>query len=122
MAELIDTHILIDYLRGHEDARTYLEENPNSAQISAITVAELYAGARTTEKQERLARFISAFTVRPVTSEIARLGGIRRGSYRESHGTDLADGLIGATAECDDSELVTRNERHFPWVHTYRPY
>jgi predicted nucleic acid-binding protein len=114
MAELIDTNVLIDYLRGHEGARTYLEEDTNSPQISAITVAELYAGARTAEKQERLARFISAFTVRPVTSEIARLGGIRRGSYSESHGTDLADGLIGATAESEDLELVTRNERHCP--------
>ena len=122
MAELIDTNVLIDYLRGHEDARTYLEEETDSLQISALTVAELYAGARTEEKQEQLARFLSAFTVRPVTSEIARLGGIRRGSYRESHGTDLADGVIGATAEYEDLELVTRNERHFPWLQTYRPY
>lgn len=38
---LIDTDVLIDYLRGQPDAVAYIESLINPILISAITVAEL---------------------------------------------------------------------------------
>jgi hypothetical protein len=50
---LIDTDVLIDYLRGREEAISYLEGLTESLLISAMTVAELHAGVR--EGAERIA-------------------------------------------------------------------
>ena len=50
---LIDTDVLIDYLRGQVQAVDYLESLTAEALISAVTVAELYAGIR--EGKERKA-------------------------------------------------------------------
>jgi predicted nucleic acid-binding protein len=41
---LIDTDVLIDYLRDETAAVSYLESLPPPLLISAISVAELYAG------------------------------------------------------------------------------
>ena len=53
MPLLIDTDVLIDYLRDQADAVSYLEAITEQVFISAITVAELYAGVR--EGEERTA-------------------------------------------------------------------
>ena len=50
---LIDTDVLIDYLRGRAEAVSYLESLTESLLISASTVAELHAGMR--EGAERIA-------------------------------------------------------------------
>jgi hypothetical protein len=41
---LIDTGVLIDYLRGRTEAVNYLEGLTDPLSVSAVTVAELYAG------------------------------------------------------------------------------
>ena len=41
---LIDSDVLIDYLRGRAEAVAYLEGLTENLLISAMTLAELYAG------------------------------------------------------------------------------
>ncbi len=41
--QLLDTDVLIDYLRGNESAVGCLEEMQGRLLISAVSVAELYA-------------------------------------------------------------------------------
>jgi hypothetical protein len=48
---LIDTDVLIDYLRDYPDAVSYVEAQQERLFISVVTVAELYAGVR--EGEER---------------------------------------------------------------------
>jgi hypothetical protein len=48
---LLDTDVLIDYLRSRAEAVEYLENLPQLPIVSAITVAELSAGVR--EGRER---------------------------------------------------------------------
>lgn len=43
---VIDTDVLIDYLRGQEQAAGFLEGCEQALAISVITIAELYAGVR----------------------------------------------------------------------------
>jgi predicted nucleic acid-binding protein len=116
MAErlLIDTDVRIDYLRGRAEAISYLESLTEPLLISAITVAELYAGVR--EGEERIAseQFISIFDVIPVDDSIAANGGLIRGDYGKSHGVGLADAIIASTAEFRKAALVTLNKKHFP--------
>ena len=42
---LIDTDVLIDYLRDYPEAIRYVEACQERLLISVVTVAELYAGA-----------------------------------------------------------------------------
>ena len=78
MPLLIDTDVLIDYLRGRPEAVTYLESLTDPALISAVTVAELYAGVRDGAERNALDSFIKAFEIVSVGEEIAVKGGLYR--------------------------------------------
>lgn len=120
---LIDTDVLVDYLRGHSQAVRYLQAQKGPLALSAITVAELYAGVRDGEEREVLDVFVGIFQVLPVTDAIARQGGLWRRDYGKSHGVGLADAVIAATAAEAGAVLVTLNRRHFPMSRDIRvPY
>ena len=83
---LIDSDVIIEYLRGSEQAIRYLESLEGGLCVSAITVAELYSGVRDDDEEDALERFLSAFDVIPVDETLARLGGLCRRSYRPGYG------------------------------------
>ncbi len=119
---LIDTDVLVDYLRGREEAAVWLENLSEPVYISAMSVAELCSGARPGREHQKLQQFIGAFEVVPVSAEVAQRGGLFRRDYGPSHGTGLGDALIAATAEVVGAQLVSLNERHFPMVKVEVPY
>ena len=119
---LIDTDVLVDYLRGRTEAAAYLEARTEPLLISAITVAELFAGVREGEEIRLLEQFLSAFGIVALSPEIAREGGLYRRDYGPSHGVRLADALIAATAALRPARLVTLNARHFPMLSAEAPY
>jgi len=110
---LVDTDILIDYLRGQAAAVAFLEANIDSVSISAVTVAELFQGVREGRERTELATMLSAMVVLPLTQEIAEQAGLFRRDYRASLGCGLADCMIAATAAKHRLELATLNARHF---------
>ncbi len=118
MAEqfLMDTDVLIDYLRGRVEAVDYLEHLEAPFMVSAATVAELYAGVRDGAERTRLNTFVGAFEIVPVDAEIAHKGGLYRRDYGKSHSTGLVDGLVAATAELRQVALITLNKKHFPML------
>ena len=124
MAErlLIDTDVLIEYLRGRDRAVEYLEGLHADLYVSVVSIAELFAGVRCEEEEASLKQFLLTFTVLPVTQKVARLGGLYRREYRTSHGTGIADALIAATAEDSGASLVSFNRRRFPMVEITVPY
>lgn len=113
---LVDTDVLIEYLRGRREAVEYLEGSTSDLYLSVISVAELFAGVKDDEEEKSLNQLLLAFIILPVTEKTARLGGLYRRDYRPSHGTGLADALIAASAEENGANLVTFNRRHFPMV------
>jgi hypothetical protein len=113
---LLDTDVLIDYLRDRAEAVTYLETLTSPLLISSITVAELYAGVREGAERKKLETFISAFQIVALDAGIALAGGLFRRDYGKSHGTGLADALIAATAKREQAVLVTLNKKHFPML------
>lgn len=110
---LVDTDILIDYLRGHPEAGAFLESRFEEVSISAVSVAELYQGVREGRERTLLARMVSALTVLPLTTDIAEKAGLFRRDFRATTGCGLADCLIAATAARHGLELATLNGRHF---------
>ena len=120
---LIDTDVLIDYLRGQADALAYIESLTDPLLISVVTVAELYSGVREGEERKALETFISAFERMPISEEIAATGGLYRRDYSKSHKVGLADALIAATAQVHGATLVTLNVKHFPMLASVKvPY
>jgi predicted nucleic acid-binding protein len=113
---LIDTDVLIDYLRGRTEAVDYIDNLSASLFVSVITVAELYAGVRDGAERRKLDAFVSAFGIIPVDPDIAITGGLYRRDYGKSHGTGLADALIAATAILGDLTFSTLNKKHFPML------
>jgi len=113
---LVDTDILIDYLRGSSKAEDFVESNIEDLSVSSITIGELYQGVREGEERSALDSMSSALTTLPVTEEIAREGGLLCRKYRNSHQIGLADCLIAATAACHDLPLKTLNLKHYPML------
>mgnify|MGYP003382237526 CR=1 FL=1 len=118
---LIDTDILVDYLRGNPAAVAFIESRPEDLLASVISVAELFAGVREGRERAALESFVAAFNVVPVDREIAERGGIYRRDFLRSHRIGLADALVAATADVMDADLATLNVKHFPMRPRLRP-
>ena len=120
-AMLLDTDVLIDFLRGYEKAVSFVNANSSRIILSSVIVAELYAGVKGDAEQATLERFISLFRVIPVDSEIAKTGGLYKRDFSKSHGVGLADAILAATAESENAELVTLNTKHYPMIRGLLP-
>ena len=118
---LMDTDIAIDYLRGESAAVAFVQQHEHEMSLSAVTVAELFAGVRDADETIRLEEFIRLFPVIPVDLEIAKTAGLHRRAFGPSHGTGLADGMIAATADRHALGLKTLNTRHYPMFRRLRP-
>ena len=113
---LIDTDTAIDYLRGSQEAANLLGQlwKENSAYLSILSVYELYAGMRTTEKEDT-EDFINACNIEPVTLHIAKKAGeIYRYWRSKSKTITSIDCMIAATATTQKHKIATRNKNHYP--------
>jgi predicted nucleic acid-binding protein len=118
---LVDTDVLIDFLRGYNKAISFIENFSSKIILSPIVVAELYAGVKGSEELVVLDNFISQFRVVPITSKIAKVGGLYKRDFGKSHGVGLADAILAATAENEKSELKTLNVKHYPMISGLKP-
>ena len=114
MNKLLDTCILIDYSRGKPDAMAFIDALAIAPALSALTVTEILAGIRNKREQTLFENFFSCCDILPVTYPVVLQGGQLLNQYMRSHGTDLVDGLLAATALEHQLELVTYNLKHFP--------
>lgn len=113
---VVDTDVLIDYLRDQPQAVAFLEGAEQPLAVSAITVAELYVGVRDGEERRRLDAFVAAFEVIGLNRPTAVVAGLWRRQYGPSHGMGLADALIAASVQAAGATLATLNRRHFPML------
>lgn len=117
MTVLADTDVLIDHLRGIEQATRVLEPLISGGEEvtgSTITRAELLAGRRE-GRDAALPGLLDAIEWLPVTDEVAELAAeLWRRHRRSSPRVVLADYLIAATAQLLGARLLTRNVRLFP--------
>jgi predicted nucleic acid-binding protein len=118
---LVDTDVLIDFLRGDKKAILFIENFSSQIILSPIVVAELYAGVKGTNEPAVLDNFIAQFRVIPITSKIAKVGGLYKRDFGESHGVGLADAILATTAENENAELKTLNVKHYPMISDLKP-
>ena len=107
MKAVIDTNILVDYLRGIPKAATELALYKRPA-ISMISWIEVLTG--TTVQTEKAARaFLQTFDLLEIETTIAEQAVVLRKTKR----IKLPDAIIWATAQVHQCLLVTRNTRDF---------
>ncbi len=118
---LVDTDILIDFLRGYNKAIAFIDEFSSRIILSPIVIAELYAGVQGNDELTILDNFISLFHVVPLTSEIAKLGGLYKRDFGTSYGVKLADAILAATVEVENAKLKTLSVKHYPMFKDLKP-
>jgi predicted nucleic acid-binding protein len=111
---LIDTDIVINFLRGKENARDFLLSVAEDCTLccSVITITEIYAGMREQEK-EKTDDLLDSLNIIEVNRAIAEKAGRYRSEIR-SQELELDDCIIAASAFHINALLATSNERHYP--------
>lgn len=114
---LIDSDILIEVSRGRDpeifERWREVAESELVAMCSPVSVAELWQGARPNERI-LLKELFETLTCVPIDLEVGEQAGEYMSRYGKSHGLELGDALIAATAAIHKAELWTRNRRHYP--------
>jgi predicted nucleic acid-binding protein len=122
---LVDTSVLVDYLRGHPGAGELLERERSVARLHAseVTRLEVLAGMRPREEAATRA-LLSTLTWHPLDAQVAEeAGALGRRWLRSHHTIDSADLAVAATAVVIGGRLLTCNVRHFPMFPDLRaPY
>lgn len=112
---LVDTSIIIDFLRRKNKSNTILYKYSLKKvvlSISIITHAELFAGKSVWSNkvaERELNKLFSGLTILPITEAISR----NAGKIKVTHGIDLIDSIIASTAIQNKLPLLTLNKKHF---------
>lgn len=123
MTVLVDSSVVVDYLRGHEGAASVLEQEWMTEPLHASEIArlEVLAGMRPAEEKSTRA-LLATLVWHPVDAEVAELAGALGRQWLPSHHTiDGADLAIAATALLAGFTLLTVNVGHFPMFEGLRP-
>ena len=114
---LVDTDIVIDFLRRREYAQKLLENwaGEGLLAISTLTHLEIYQGMRAGEEMTTNA-FLDGLISVVVDIPIARRAGTILGGLRSKGMTiGIADAIIAATALQFGAPLLTNNIEHYPF-------
>jgi len=115
MNYLIDTDILIDWLRGKKFAARFFRETKGILYYSSITRKELLAGCNDTAEREQVLNLLRTMRIVRIDPIIALKASELNERYANSS-LHKADSLIAATAWVKKLVLVTRNRKHFEFV------
>ncbi|OGH39083.1 MAG: hypothetical protein A3B44_03225 [Candidatus Levybacteria bacterium RIFCSPLOWO2_01_FULL_38_21] len=107
---LIDSDIIIWYLKGRDKEVQLLEELSRKGELftSVVTIAEIRAGL-TKDAKKIIRELKNIFKPLDITEEIAEL----TGEFKQKYKLDIADMFIAATAVVNKLTLVTYNKKHF---------
>ncbi len=116
MTVVVDTSVLVDYLRGLPEAAEVLERERAVGPLHASEMSrlELLAGMRPAEEAGTRA-LMSTLVWHPVDEDVAEEAGVLGRRWLPSHrGIDGADLAVAATVNRCKARLLTLNVKHFP--------
>ncbi|MCH4248589.1 type II toxin-antitoxin system VapC family toxin [Acinetobacter populi] len=114
---IIDTDVLIWYLRGKASAKIIVEANlPFS--ISSVTYMELLQGMKNKQESYRFQKALHYWNVNiiHIDQDISARATFYVQEYALSHAMQMADALIAATAIQFAETLLTANDKHYKFI------
>ena len=111
---IIDTDVLIWYMRGNEKALELIEKSENF-YISVVTYMELVQGMRNKKELNSLRQALHGWnaTILYISEAISAKAMFAIEQYYLTYSLQLADALIGATAIDYGTSLLTANDKHY---------
>ena len=119
---LVDTSVIIDYLRGKGIAVKLLNNIEGELFSSYICLAEIYEGVYRVNNSEEMAKVVTKFFASlsgnfSVDENIAKkFGEIRADLKKKGNIIEDLDLLLAATCLVNDLTLITFNQKHFARV------
>jgi len=112
---LLDTSVIIDYLRAKDKAQTWLYQLSRQEAIFAISIithSELWAGKSVWESKNRskqLTELFKAIKILELDLDVSK----QAGQLHAKKAIHLFDAMIAATAIKYDYKLATLNQKDF---------
>ncbi len=120
---IVDTNILIDYLRDKDEAIEFIDASNNLFAVSVISITELFAGIRNEREITDIQDLLGTMEILSLDEEIAERAGHILKKYSKSHNIGIADSLIAATSIIHNEPLATLNVKDFPMLeNVFKPY
>lgn len=116
---LVDTDVMIWYLRGNANAGEALDAL-STWGISDVVYMELLQGMRDKRELNAFKSFIKQRGIEclPITPEITNRAIYFLELFTLSHGLQMADALIAATCDIYGVPLLTANDSHYRMIST----
>ena len=117
MTYLLDSTVLIDWLRGVPEAKSRLESLALEGEriaVNAISVSEVFSGLA--EKHRPLIdELLGSYQYWTITEPVAKQAGSYRYQFaRQGIQLSVTDTILAAHAVSRDATLITGNIRDFP--------
>ena len=117
MRALVDSDVLIWHLRGEPQAleflRRILRDDTLELWTGALQRAEVVFFMRPGE-EEATELFLSQFKTTPIDSRLVDAAGRLFRTWNPSHGIDVNDAFLAATAQSTGGKIFTLNLKHYP--------
>lgn len=124
----IDSDYVIDYLRGKNYTKPFIEKIRNKqllAHISVVTLFELYTGAFLSENSKRkfedIQYLLNWFEVVDITKEVMLVAArVHTDLQKRGLMIGIQDIFIAASAMSMNTKLITNNKKHFQNIRELR--
>ena len=114
---IFDTNIIIELFKGNTKTIEILQSIEEEIfSVSVITAMELYYGALNKRELNKIKKFLENFELLIINEEISKVALSLIEKYSKSHGLDIPDALIAATAIYYNALLLTYNKRDFEYI------
>ena len=120
---LLDTCILIDYLRGEQSVYDLLVNNPKiKLSMSTITMMELMIGALNKREVNYIQKAFEKLDIIYIDKDISKMAEELIIEYSKSHNLQIDDAIIAATSIKMNIELITYNVSDFKFIPNIKLY
>ena len=117
MNYLLDTCILIDFLRGEQSVYDLLVNNEKmKLSMSTVTMMELMIGAFNKQEVKYIQKAFKNIDVIYFDEEISKLAEDLVIEYSKSHNLQIDDAIIAATSILRKIELITYDISDFKFI------
>jgi predicted nucleic acid-binding protein len=120
---LLDTCILIDYLRGEPSVYDlFVKDEKLKLAMSTVTMMELMIGALNKREVKYIQKAFEKIEIIYIDEDISKLAEDCIVQYSKSHNLQIDDALIAATAVKMNVELITYNTSDFRFIPNIKLY